>query len=58
MLEPRLLAATAAVVVAAALPAIGVDRIVVTDGDIPAASAPPAPHDPMAFKSDYFPLDR
>ena len=56
MLEPRHLAATAAVLVTA-LPMIGGDRIVVTDGDIPAASSRPAPQD-VAFKSDYFPLDK
>jgi hypothetical protein len=44
MLQLRLLAVTAAVVVAAALPV--------------AASSQPAPHDQVAFKSDYMPLEK
>jgi hypothetical protein len=45
---PKLLLIAGVVVVAAL--AIGINRIVVTDGRIDAAAAP--------FKSDYFPLER
>ena len=44
----RTLAVLAAAVVAATMLAIGINRIVVTDGHISATAA---------FKSDYFPLD-
>ncbi len=44
----RTLAVLAAAVVAATVLALGINRIVVTDGHIPATAA---------FKSDYFPLD-
>jgi len=60
MFEPRHLVATA-VILATAVPVIGVDRIVVTDGEISARSAQPVPYAggaDVAFKSDYFPLER
>jgi hypothetical protein len=58
MLELRHVAKIAAVVTAVVL-AIGINRIVVTDGQIGTAAAT-AQHDGvlMAFKSDYFPLER
>ena len=47
------------VIAAAALP-IGVNRIVVTDGHIAAVAMkrPAIDAQVVAFKSDYFPLDR
>ena len=49
----------AGVVVAAAV-TIGINRIVVTDGRIDAVAlqAPPINAQGVAFKSDYFPLER
>ncbi|MEA2134784.1 MAG: hypothetical protein QOC68_2693 [Solirubrobacteraceae bacterium] len=48
-----------AVLVTAVVMAIGINRIVVTDGQIGAAAATPR-HDGVlvAFKSDYFPLEK
>ena len=47
-------------VVAAAVLAIGINRIVVTDGRIQAVAVDARPNDAqvVAFKSDYFPLER
>jgi hypothetical protein len=47
-------------VVVAAVVAIGINRIVVTDGRIDAVAmkAPPIDAQVVAFKSDYFPLER
>ena len=58
MLELRHIAKIAVVVTAVVL-AIGINRIVVTDGQIGAAAAT-AQHDGVltAFKSDYFPLEK
>ena len=58
MLEVRRIAKIAVLITAVAL-AIGINRIVVTDGHIGAAAATP-PHDGVlvAFKSDYFPLEK
>jgi len=58
MLELRHIAKIAVVVTAVVL-AIGINRIVVTDGQIAAAAAP-AQLDGVviAFKSDYFPLEK
>ena len=55
----RKLLLIAGVVVVAVL-AIGINRIVVTDGRIDAVAMQAPPIDPqvVAFKSDYFPLER
>ena len=55
----RKLLLIAGVVVVAVL-AIGINRIVVTDGRIDAVAMKAAPIAPqvVAFKSDYFPLER
>lgn len=55
----RKLLLIAGVVVVAVL-AIGINRIVVTDGRIDAVAMKAAPIDAqvVAFKSDYFPLER
>jgi hypothetical protein len=51
--------ATIAAIVIAAVVAIGINRIVVTDGHIGAAAAAAQPREVVVgFKSDYFPLDR
>jgi hypothetical protein len=50
MFRPRHIAVLAAIV--AAVPAIGINRIVVTDGKVAADSSL------VAFKSDYLPLER
>jgi len=59
MRELRRIAVIAGVVVVALL-AIGINRIVVTDGRIDAVAthAPPNDVQVVAFKSDYFPLER
>jgi hypothetical protein len=58
MLELRHIAKIVAIVTVAVL-AIGINRIVVTDGQVRAAAVT-APHNSVviAFKSDYFPLDK
>jgi hypothetical protein len=48
----------AAALVAAAPLSIGINRIVVTDGHIAASTAHPSGNVDLAFKSDYFPLER
>ena len=55
----RKLLLIAGVIVVAVL-AIGINRIVVTDGRIDAVAmhAPPNDAQVFAFKSDYFPLER
>jgi hypothetical protein len=55
----RKLLLIAGVVVVAVL-AIGINRIVVTDGRIDAVAIHARPNDAqvVAFKSDYFPLER
>jgi hypothetical protein len=58
MFKLRQIATIAAIVIAAVL-AIGINRIVVTDGHIRAAAATAQPREVViGFKSDYFPLDR
>jgi hypothetical protein len=58
MLELRRIAKIAVVVTAVVL-AIGINRIVVTDGQIGAAAATPRHEGVLvAFKSDYFPLEK
>jgi hypothetical protein len=57
MIRPRHVVVLAAVAAAAALP-MGINRIVVTDGHVAAAAAHPAGNVELAFKSDYFPLER
>jgi len=59
MRELRRIAVIAGVVVVALL-AIGINRIVVTDGRIDAVAMHALPNDAqvVAFKSDYFPLER
>ena len=58
MANARQIAVIAGVV--AAFLAIGINRIVVTDGNVAAASAPLQTYDgvAIAFKSDYLPLER
>jgi hypothetical protein len=55
----RMLLLTVGVIVAAVL-TIGINRIVVTDGHIGAVATqtPPIEAQVVAFKSDYFPLER
>ena len=59
MRELRHIAMIAGVVVGAVL-AIGINRIVVTDGRIDAVATHALPNDVqvLAFKSDYVPLER
>ena len=59
MRELRRIAVIAGVVVVALL-AIGINRIVVTEGRIDAVAmhAPPNDAQVVAFKSDYLPLER
>jgi hypothetical protein len=58
MLELRRIANIAVLVTAVVL-AIGINRIVVTDGHIGAAAATPRHEGVLvAFKSDYFPLEK
>ena len=58
MLELRRFAKIAVLVTAAVL-ALGINRIVVTDGHIGAAAATQRHEGPLAaFKSDYLPLEK
>ena len=58
MIRPRHALVLAAAVFAAAVLAVGINRIVVTDGHVAASAVHPAGTVELAFKSDYFPLER
>lgn len=58
-LSPRDMLRLAVVTLIAVVLAIGINRIVVTDGQIPAAAAPALSGSvDIAFKSETFPLER
>ena len=58
MIRPRHALVLAVALVAAAVLSIGINRIVVTDGHVSAAAAHHAGKVELAFRSDYFPLER
>ena len=58
MIHPRHALVLAAALVAAAVVSIGINRIVVTDGHVAASTVDSAARVELAFKSDYFPLER
>jgi hypothetical protein len=58
VIHPRHALVLAAALIAAAVLAIGINRIVVTDGHVAASTVHSTGKIELAFKSDYLPLDR